>query len=231
MRSIRLALPLFLILGGGPAEGAQSLHPLPAPPPPVPAPPAPPRPPWPPELIPAWRAASEAEALVARGRLDEALALFRPAVLATPPGRQAYLLSSLHLRMLAHALIRAGRQGDADRELAWLIERAPAGADPVLRLNDLRLYIHAGRGDIEQVLALLDARFVFAGTPAGYCPALAFFPEVVAPAQHDPRVAAKLRALGCDDTIIAQLDELASRPIGATSFDRGLPPREAPQPR
>jgi hypothetical protein len=151
--------------------------------------------------------------------MEEAIAHFRHIVEASPERRDVYSVNGIHLKVLALGLIYAGRRDEADRELAWFIGRAPPGepaayAQAVVPLNDLRLYISAGRGDIEQVLALLDARAAFGGTPEAGCPSGAYFPIVVAPAHHDPRVAAKLRALGCWDSILAQLDELAARPIG-----------------
>ncbi|MEA3042322.1 MAG: hypothetical protein QOH47_160 [Sphingomonadales bacterium] len=236
MRPIRLALPLMLLLGPGLA-GAQPQISVPLPPAvPPPAPPRAPGPRWSEEMVAAFTAAREGERLMAAGQVDEAIQGFRRAVAAAPAGdARVHAVNGLHARMVGFLLIRAGRRDEADRELAWFLDR-PRPGDPLadanvfLRLIDLRLYIRAGRGDISEVLALLESRKAFRGSPHAGCPEGPWFPDVVAPAHHDPRVAAALREQGCWDSIIAQLDEHAARPIGGNRFDF-LPPRPpAPPP-
>jgi hypothetical protein len=229
MRSIRLALPLCLLLGPGLVQG-QPRTPIPVPPLMPPSPPPAPRPPPRPEEVAAFRAAAESERLLLAGQADEAIANFRRAVVSSPADDpRLYAIHGLHARVIGFILIRAGRRDEADRELAWFLDRPRPGeplvhADMVLRLIDLRLYIQAGRGDIDEVLVLLESRKAFRGSLHFGCPSGPWFPDVVAPAHHDPRVAAALRELGCFPEIIAQLDEHAARPIGGNRFDF-LPPR------
>lgn len=228
MRPLRLALPLLLLLGPGPA-GAQPQTSVPLPPALPPSPPPPPVPP-PPEAVAAFRAAVESERLLLAGQADEAIANFRRAVASSPADdARVHAVNGFHARMVGVRLIRAGRRDEADRELAWFLDRPRPGdslatAEVFLRLIDLRLYVQAGRGDIGAVLALLESRKAFRGSPHAGCPTDPWFPDVVAPAHHDPRVAAALREQGCWDSIIAQLDEHAARPIGGSRFDF-LPPR------
>ncbi len=229
MRPVRLALPFCLMVVSA-SVSAQQAYPVPVPRVP-PSPPQPPQPSASPEIIAAYRAGQEGARLAMQGRFEEAIAHFRQTVETSPAGSEIYLLNSFHLRALVMPLIRANRLDEADHELAWFLDRAPSRNGPyasaLLRFIDLRLYIQAGHGNVDQVLALLDTRALFLDSPSARCPAQSYFPEVVAPLHHDPRIAAKLRALGCSDVVIAQLDDVASRPIGAEIHDPGLPPRSA----
>jgi hypothetical protein len=234
---------LLLLLGTTAWPLSADAQPVAAPPPPEPVPapyvvvppPPPPGPYVPPELAAARQRAFEgamsANRLVSRGQFDEAIANFR----RMDRGRYrdhgaVYWSNAFHLDIVARGLIRAGRLDLADRLMASFLGRpSPAflqdHSNFTQPLFDMRLYIHAGRGDVATVLRLLDARPVGDRERGCYTGHRRLFPQVVAPLHHDPRVAAKLRALNCPDDLIARLDDLASRPIGDRPYDPGLPPR------
>lgn len=138
------------------------------------------------------------------------------------------MANAMHLAIIGFALIGAGREDDADRLLARFIARSPrervlGSAYFTQTLFDLRLYIHTGRGNVAEVLRLLDARPSSRGSSC-HSAVRNMFPDVVAPLHRDPRVAAKLRALGCSERAIARLDTL-TEPLGASPFSPRLPPR------
>lgn len=142
----------------------------------------------------------------------------------------------LHTRHFATWLTREGRTAEAEALIAEYIDLSHGLEDKIgwtsTRLVELQIYLAAGRGDVPAVLRLLDQhqRFDRKLQRDGAC-FNGDFPGHVAPTQHDPRVAAKLRAMGCRQEIIDQLDDLASRGLERNMFEPGLPPRPLPKAR
>lgn len=185
-----------------------------------------------PELTRALQSAKRSEDLLKVGDLDAAVAEFKGAALQGSRLSDAHVafVHSVHARMIASELIWEHRAGDAGLLLDSLAELMPTEApdfrEAILQTSDVRLYIAAESNDAPKALELLEERRAASQRPA--CPDQPYFPQVIAPLHHDARIAAMLSEMGCQDAILEQLDDLASKPMGASQFNRGLPPHRRP---
>lgn len=181
-----------------------------------------------PELTRAVQSAKRSEDLLKVRDVDGAIVEFKIAALQRSRISDAHVafIHSVHARMIASELIWQHRAGDAGALLDSLAKLVPADAsdfrDAILQTSDVRLYIAAESNDAPKALELLKERRAASRRPA--CPDQPYFPQVIAPLHHDARIAAILSEMGCQDAILAQLDDLAGKPIGASEVDRGLPP-------
>lgn len=233
LRYVLLATCLTGAAGASVAADAVEAQ-QPAPPPvyaPVPGPPPPPLPPprpLSPEVRAAFADARATEALIESERLDDAVANYRRSIAQPSAGDVAGVafVRSIHLSVLAGALIRGGRSGDADRLLADYLAATPPAAigDDArrrdrMRFTEYRIYIAAGRGDVPALLALLDGWDSLDGRhgPTA-CIAPPMMPVAVAPMHRNEAVRARLNRLGCDDDIVDQIDRLADDPIEPPYF-------------
>ncbi len=92
---------------------------------------------------------------------------------------------------------------------------------------DLKLYILAGRGDVEEVVALINERNAQNAGRYSLCPnSDRYFPYVLAPLHKNPKIAEKLSAMKCSAKSLAKMDAVAGKGIfsygGKTQL---LPPR------
>lgn len=181
-----------------------------------------------PNLTNAMQSAKRSEGLLKSGEIEAALAEFRSAALQGTPisdGRVAFV-HSIHARMIASELIWQHRARDAEPLLDALAAIMPSDAkkfwEAILQTNDVRLYIAAESNDAKKALELLGERRAISKQPS--CPDQPYFPQVIAPLHHDVRIAAVLGEMGCQGAVLERLDDLASKPMGASSFERGLPP-------
>jgi tetratricopeptide (TPR) repeat protein len=233
-----------------PAATASPAPPAPYGPMPMPAPPPsaplPPRRPMPPEVRDAIAEARLTEAFTSLRRYDEAIENYRRSIAAPPAAEAAAVaeIRSVHLSVLAAALIRGGRPDDADRLLAaYLADAPPLPADPYMNMRRmqlsgfaaLRIYIAAGKGDVPDLLARLD-EWKAITSPSGLsdCIDPPLMPMAVAPMHRNPAVRARLIRLGCSEDVIDQIDRLAAEPIDPPYFlpapgRRGAGPGAAPQ--
>ncbi len=95
---------------------------------------------------------------------------------------------------------------------------------------DLKLYILAGRGDVEEVIALIDQRNTQNAGRYSLCPYSGrYFPYVLDPLHKNPKIADKLSAMKCSAKSLAKIDDAAIKGIfdydGKTQL---LPPRSGP---
>ncbi|QTD56679.1 hypothetical protein [Parasphingorhabdus cellanae] len=92
---------------------------------------------------------------------------------------------------------------------------------------DLKIYILAGRGQVEDVIALIDERNTENARNYSLCPnGERYFPYVLAPLHNNPKIAAKLEMMKCSAKSLANIDDAAAN--GIFSYDRKtllLPPR------
>lgn len=183
-----------------------------------------------PNLKNAMLSAQRSEELLKSGKIEAAIAEFKGAALQGVPvadGREAFVHST-HARMIASELIWQHRARDAEPLLDALAATIPSDApefwEAILQTNDVRLYIAAESNDVKKALELLGERRAISKQSS--CPDRPYFPQVIAPLHHDVRIAAVLGEMGCQDAVLEQLDDIASKPMGASSFERGLPPRK-----
>lgn len=92
---------------------------------------------------------------------------------------------------------------------------------------DLKLYILAGRGDVEEVIALINERNAQNAGRYSLCPSSGrYFPYVLAPLHKNQKIAEKLSAMNCSAKSLAKMDAVAAKGIlsygGKTHL---LPPR------
>lgn len=182
-----------------------------------------------PNLTNAMQSAQRSEGLLKLGQFEAAIAEFKGEALQGTPisdGRVAFV-HSIHARMIASELIWQHRARDAETLLdalaATISSENPEFWEAILQTNDVRLYIAAESNDVKKALELLKQRRAISKQPS--CPDQPYFPQVIAPLHHDIRIAAVLSEMGCGDAVLGQLDDLASKSMGASSFERGLPPR------
>lgn len=95
---------------------------------------------------------------------------------------------------------------------------------------DLKLYILAGRGDVEEVVALINERNAQNADRYSLCPnSDRYFPYVLAPLHKNPKIAEKLSAMECSAKSLAKMEDIAGKGIldydGTTQL---LPPRSEP---
>ncbi|HEX8193988.1 MAG TPA: hypothetical protein VF552_13915 [Allosphingosinicella sp.] len=205
--------------------------PAPLPAPPRPSAPLPPPRPMPPEVRDAIAEARLTEAFANLRRYDEAIANYRrsTAGAATAEAQAVAEVRTIHLSVLAAALIRGDRPDDADRLLAEHLAAAPPPSDDdhgAMRRRQLaafagfRIYIAAGRGNVPDLLARLDQWSALAGARGGPtdCIAPPLMPMAVAPMHRNPAVRARLLRIGCSADVIDQIDRLAVEPIEPPYF-------------
>lgn len=185
-----------------------------------------------PELTRALQSAKRSEDLLKVGDRDAAVAEFKGAALQGSRLSDAHVafVHSVHARMIASELIWEHRAGDAGLLLDSLAELMPTEApdfrEAILQTSDVRLYIAAESNDAPKALELLEERRAASQRPD--CPDQPYFPQVIAPLHHDARIATMLTEMGCQGAILEQLDDLASKSMGASQFNRGLPPHRRP---
>lgn len=95
---------------------------------------------------------------------------------------------------------------------------------------DLKIYILAGLGQVEGVIALIDQRNTENTPNYSLCSnSERYFPYVLAPLHKNPKIAAKLKMMKCSAKSLAKIDEAAAN--GIFDYDRKtllLPPRSSP---
>lgn len=92
---------------------------------------------------------------------------------------------------------------------------------------DLKMYILAGRGKVNEVIPLIDERNAQNTYGTSLCPSVdRYFPNVLAPLHKNEKIAEKLSDMKCSAKSLAKMDDVAAKGIfsygGKTQL---LPPR------
>ncbi len=135
--------------------------------------------------------------------------------------KNGWPISNHSQTIITHAL----SNGDDDFALSSINRYLEAARDMdrgmqfgLIEHIDLKIYMLAGRGQVDRVIALIDERNAKYGDIYSQCPNFdRYFPYVVAPLHKNPKIAAKLSAMKCSAKSLAKMDKVAGN--GIFSYD------------
>lgn len=169
--------------------------------------------------------------LLELGRRAEARQNFRTAfpLLFTSSGDKNGLPISNHSETIVTDALRAGDEDfslqNINSYLAQARDMEEGMQFGLIDHIDLKIFILAGRGEVNAVAALIDERNA-ENARYSLCPRNdKYFPYVLAPLHKDPEIAKKLSEMKCSAKSIAKMDGIARNGIFNYSGKMLLPPR------